>query len=95
MCRRAGHGDVLISGQSLKIDRWVVHPKYAYNPFLSIPNDIALIKLYTPAQLNENVKLARLADECHSSEECVLAGWGKDSSGYHPERLQEVCVSYV
>ena len=48
-----------------------------------MPHDIALLRLTTPVTLNNNIKVATMAEEGASflSEDCVLAGWGMTSTG--------------
>jgi len=65
-----------------------------------MPNDIALIKLSTPANLNNNVKIASLAEQGADflGEECVLAGWGMTSTGDNgqlAETLKEVEITKI
>jgi len=60
-------------------------------------NDVALIKLSRPAQLNQRVNLVCLPEpgEDEQGNECFVSGWGytrktSDSSGVSPKILQEV-----
>ena len=79
--------------QTLSVADYVSHPDY--DP-VTFDNDIALLKLQNPATLNQRVKIARIAEKgYHVGEHCVVAGWGKDSTGNYPEWLQEVSVRYV
>jgi len=60
-------------------------------------NDVALIKLSRPAQLNQRVNLVCLPSpgEDEQGNECFVSGWGytrktSDSAGVSPKILQEV-----
>ena len=52
-------------------------------PGAAMEHDIALLRLAAPVTLNNNIKVATLAEEGQSflGQECVLAGWGMTSTG--------------
>uniref|UniRef100_A0A8C5F2B4 Peptidase S1 domain-containing protein n=1 Tax=Gopherus evgoodei TaxID=1825980 RepID=A0A8C5F2B4_9SAUR len=59
-------------------EKTILHP--GYNS-ASKDNDIMLIKLLTPANLNKNVQPLELPTSCPSpKEECVVSGWGTTKS---------------
>uniref|UniRef100_A0A8C0JDW2 Peptidase S1 domain-containing protein n=1 Tax=Chelonoidis abingdonii TaxID=106734 RepID=A0A8C0JDW2_CHEAB len=59
-------------------EKMIRHP--GYNS-ASKDNDIMLIKLLTPANLNKNVQPLELPTSCPSpKEECVVSGWGTTKS---------------
>ena len=86
-----------VNTQEVKAADAFPHPSFIYDYIRGLPNDIALIKLSTPATLNKDVQIASLAekDADFLNEKCVLAGWGLNSTGHSPMRLHEVSVSYV
>ena len=89
-----GYARVKINGQSLELDYAKHHPGYNLTNFFQnhvFPEDIGLIKLSTPVKLNNNVKIASLAEKgtSFSDQECIVAGWGR----LQPDRLQ--LVSYI
>merc|ERR1712002_186516 len=85
--------------QTVSVAQIIVHS--GWNGDVSgMPNDIALIRLSTPAILNNNVKIASLAEEGANflGEECVLAGWGMTSTGDDrqlAETLKEVEITKI
>lgn len=68
------------SGQTIDVDRFIVHPKY--NGGVN-PNDIALMKLAKPLELNEGVQIIRLASEDYTGES-TISGWGSISTTNNP-----------
>ncbi|XP_066575458.1 trypsin-2-like [Amia ocellicauda] len=62
------------------------HPRYnAY----TIDNDVMLIKLSSPAQLNSNVQPVALPSGCASAgTQCRVSGWGNTMSSVSGDRLQ-------
>ncbi|XP_005091516.2 fibrinolytic enzyme, isozyme C [Aplysia californica] len=81
------------------VSKVVIHSGYKSSGS-GIPNDIALLKLSTPAVINNNVKTAKLAPAGTSFAytECVLAGWGKKSVGSQlvdSQDLMEVNITKI
>ncbi|XP_062888941.1 proproteinase E-like [Mobula hypostoma] len=75
-----------------------VHPQW--NPScLSCGNDIALIKLTTPAVLNDKVKTACIPPAGYIFENnhpCYVTGWGRlYTGGPLPEKLQQALLPIV
>lgn len=67
--------------QSVEPSNWIIHP--GWDPSLG-RNDIALIRLDTPLEINDNVKIIGLPDRSDASvtwegETGIAAGWGKIS----------------
>ncbi|XP_061310255.1 trypsin I-P38-like isoform X2 [Pezoporus flaviventris] len=57
----------------------------------TLDNDIMLIKLATPAQLNDAVQTVSLPTSCVTAgTECLISGWGKtrSSGSAYPDTLQ-------
>ena len=80
--------------QTVGVSQIIVHEAWDGNGD-GLPNDIALLRLSAPATLNNNVKIAAMAEEGDSflGDECVLAGWGMistDGNGEIAEHLKEV-----
>ncbi|XP_053547790.1 trypsin [Bombina bombina] len=74
--------------QFIDADKVILHPEY--NPS-NIDNDIMLIRLATPATLNEYVQPISLPTRCDpAGTQCLLSGWGNtQSNGVHfPDVLQ-------
>ena len=86
-----------VNTQEVKAADAKLHPCFIKEDIKGYPNDIALIKLSTPAKLNNNVKIASLAERRAKflDQECVLSGWGRTFDSRHPHMLHEVSVSYV
>jgi len=77
----------------------IIHQGWSPNA-AGMPNDIALLRLASPVTLNNNIKVATLAEEGDSflGEECVLAGWGMTSTengGSSPTTLKEVSITKI
>ena len=73
-----------------------------YNRPLSNSNDIALIKLITPANLGVGVGLVCMPDISHAipfdniNRKCWITGWGTlYSGGYQPNTLMEAQIPLV
>jgi secreted trypsin-like serine protease len=77
------------------IDLIVKHDRWVPNPYIGYPNDIALLRLTEPADLNwQGVELACLPKEQNftfTGEECWITGWGKLNwrDDFIPAILQE------
>ena len=86
-----------VNTQYVKAADVIPHPDYVYDKTKGLPNDIALIELSTPAKLNKDVQIASLAEKevDFVGHECVLSGWGSNSTGHSQHMLHEVSVSYV
>merc|ERR1712098_316437 len=67
------------------VENIIRHPNYTHSDAsvdgMATPesNDLALIKLKSPMEENEYVKVINLASETPASGECVTAGWGTKS----------------
>uniref|UniRef100_A0A8V5FTZ8 Peptidase S1 domain-containing protein n=2 Tax=Melopsittacus undulatus TaxID=13146 RepID=A0A8V5FTZ8_MELUD len=74
--------------QVIRASRMIRHPGFNSN---TLDNDIMLIKLATPAQLNEAVQTVSLPTRCPSTgTECIISGWGntRSSGSAYPDTLQ-------
>ncbi|KAM4031708.1 anionic trypsin-2-like [Anomaloglossus baeobatrachus] len=97
---RIGENNIKLSEgteQYIDSEKVIRHPKY--NSYL-IDNDIMLIKLSVPAQLNSVVQPIKLPDQCLPESSlpagtmCLVSGWGY--TGYtNPDILQCVDVPIV
>merc|ERR1712198_377892 len=81
--------------QIIKPSQIIMHERYKQGGWMY--NDVALIKLQKPAQLNKYVGLVCLADrgEDEQGNDCFIGGWGytrktSNSGGISPKILQEV-----
>jgi secreted trypsin-like serine protease len=74
----------LSSGQYRNVSNWEVNPNY-YSSSTSILNDIAVIKLSSSFDMNDNVGLCCLPSGSTSvptvGESAVIIGWGETISG--------------
>ncbi|XP_077998465.1 chymotrypsinogen A-like [Glandiceps talaboti] len=63
----------------------------------SVNRDVGLIKLETPAQLNDNVQIVQLASDADDiPDSCVASGWGAETLDGYPSRvLQETDVNIL
>ncbi|KAA0723395.1 Chymotrypsin A [Triplophysa tibetana] len=80
--------------QVMRVGRVFRHPNYNSN---TINNDITLIKLATPAQLNSRVSpvcVAATADNFPGGMKCVTTGWGltRYNAPDTPARLQQAAL---
>ncbi|XP_029466499.1 chymotrypsin B-like [Rhinatrema bivittatum] len=80
--------------QKLKVAQVFTHPQWNSN---TIENDIALIKLATPAVLSDSVSpvcLAASGEEYQSGQLCVTSGWGKTryNALNTPNKLQQTAL---
>ncbi|GAA6080705.1 chymotrypsin A-like [Tachysurus ichikawai] len=80
--------------QVMKVEKSIRHPNY--NPF-TINNDVALIKLASPAQLNTRVSpvcLAETSDNFQGGMKCVTSGWGltRYNAANTPALLQQAAL---
>ncbi|KAK2834800.1 hypothetical protein Q7C36_015501 [Tachysurus vachellii] len=80
--------------QVMKVEKSIRHPKY--NPF-TINNDVAVIKLASPAQLNTRVSpvcLAETSDNFPGGMKCVTTGWGltRYNAANTPALLQQAAL---
>jgi secreted trypsin-like serine protease len=71
---------------------FVRHPDFANNPSVGYPNDVAVVGFYSIAS-NVNIKYSTLASADEGDfvgQECVVAGWGRQTAGGAiPTTLQE------
>ena len=86
--------------QEIGVEKIIMHENY--DTPLSESNDIALIKLVSPANLGEGVGLVCLPDISHQlpfdnvNETCWITGWGTLSSGgSSPNTLMQASVPLV
>ena len=82
-------------GQELEVDQIMIHELFKPE---TLNNDIALLKLKTPAALGAGVGLVCLpdGDESLEGEECDITGWGTTSyGGSQPVYLQEASVPII
>jgi len=85
--------------QTVAVAEVIIHDNWSPNG-AALENDIALLRLASPVTLNNNVKVASLAEQGASflGEECVLAGWGMTSTvngGSSPSTLKEVNITKI
>ena len=84
-------------GQEIEVEKSIMHEKYFDS--VAYANDIALLKLKTPATLGEGVGLVCLPDlelALESGKRCYITGWGTLSSGGNQSiYLQEASVPIV
>jgi secreted trypsin-like serine protease len=67
--------------QDFLIDKYYIHPKYDER---TTDNDLALIKLDKPANLNKRVNticLPEVDDEFQTGTLCTISGWGALQEG--------------
>lgn len=67
--------------QDFLIDKYYIHPKYDEH---TTDNDLALIKLSTPATLNKRVNticLPEADDDFDTGTVCTISGWGALQEG--------------
>ncbi|XP_012585919.1 PREDICTED: transmembrane protease serine 9-like [Condylura cristata] len=91
--RSAGESDI----QILNISQIFRHPKFNV---WHIRNDIALLKLATPAVFRKNVApifLPRVSDIFPSRTMCTIMGWGETQTNAtkFPDKLQQATVSLM
>lgn len=76
MCTKPFH-----SSKNALTPFYVQHDRWEPNPYLGYPNDIALLRLTEPADLEwPGVELACIANDVNfnfTNEECWITGWGK------------------
>ncbi|KAA0701814.1 Chymotrypsin-like protease CTRL-1 [Triplophysa tibetana] len=80
--------------QIRKIAKVVVHPRFNKKIF---NNDVALLRLSSPAQITSRVSPVRLVSSTTnipSGTLCVTTGWGRTETG-HPRILQEATLPIV
>uniref|UniRef100_A0A670YP62 Peptidase S1 domain-containing protein n=1 Tax=Pseudonaja textilis TaxID=8673 RepID=A0A670YP62_PSETE len=64
----------------------IVHPEFNRR---TLNNDIMMIKLLTPATLNDKVKVLDLSTNCpEPGTKCLISGWGTTSS---PQSMHPLC----
>jgi secreted trypsin-like serine protease len=91
----------LLGIQIRSIDLIIKHERWAPNPYLGYPNDIALLRLTQNADLTDpNVELACLPQQTDfnfTNEECWITGWGKMhfQDDYIPAILQEAVIEAI
>ncbi|KAJ7335420.1 hypothetical protein JRQ81_013361 [Phrynocephalus forsythii] len=76
------------SEQYITSSKIIRHPKYSAS---TLNNDIMLIKLSSPATLNNKVKTITLPSSCVSAgTQCLISGWGNTLSSVsnYPDLLQ-------
>nr|XP_006629467.2 PREDICTED: chymotrypsin-like elastase family member 2A [Lepisosteus oculatus] len=84
--------------QELGVAKIIIHNEY--NP-ITHQNDIALLKLRTPAEINDHVKpvcLPTTADEQHHLEYCHFTGFGLQENGTYgilQEAVGEVILTHI
>jgi len=91
----------LTGTQIRNIDLIVKHERWAPNPYLGYPNDIALLRLTEEVDMTDpNVELACIPRDTHfnfTNEECWITGWGlmhfQDQN--IPAILQEALIEQI
>ncbi|XP_039608670.1 granzyme K-like isoform X2 [Polypterus senegalus] len=82
--------------QTFQVKTVVVHPDYNSSTLL---NDLMLLELGRPAELNQYVSLLDLpnsGEDVRPGTKCTVAGWGKISfNGQTSNTLQEVSVTVI
>lgn len=96
------HNQLDLTGVQIRtIDLIVKHDRWVPNPYIGFPNDIALLRLVEPADLDHpGVELACLPMEQNfnfTGEECWITGWGKLDwqDDWIPDALQEAQVEAI
>ena len=86
--------------QDIRVSKIIIHEDY--NDPLQYSNDIALIKLMTPADLGVGIGVVCMPDMKYAlpfdniNKTCWITGWGTLSSGgSHPNTLMEARVPLV
>jgi hypothetical protein len=93
--------DNLAGTQIVGIDLIVKHERWTPNPYTGYPNDIALLRLKTPADLSDpRVELACIPRETvfdFEGSECWITGWGLMNwqDEFIPAVLQEALVESI
>lgn len=85
--------------QTITISSILMHPQYSESSG-GFPNDIAILRLSTPATLNEYVKVAPLPSSTTTSfyngRTCFITGWGRlTGGGSLPNVLQEAQTTVI
>lgn len=63
--------------QRIEIKEIIRHPKFGLGPFTTLPNDIMLLKLSTPAKINDHVYPICLPNNWNvSGRNLIVYGWG-------------------
>uniref|UniRef100_A0A8C5RVU8 Peptidase S1 domain-containing protein n=1 Tax=Laticauda laticaudata TaxID=8630 RepID=A0A8C5RVU8_LATLA len=104
-CRKSSIFPVRLGEHHLRCIDWseqlklsskaIVHPEFNRR---TLNNDIMLIKLLTPATLNDKVKVLDLSANCpEPGAKCLISGWGTTSSPQtnYPDVLQCANVTII
>jgi secreted trypsin-like serine protease len=76
--------------QRIEIQKIVRHPSFGFGPFTTLPNDIMLLKLSTPARIDNYVYPICLPGEWNlKGRNLVVYGWGNTQS------TEQISVSSV
>ncbi|XP_065085587.1 trypsin-1-like [Ochlerotatus camptorhynchus] len=82
----AEHDTAVVEGteQRRQVAKFIVHE--SYNPGMVSPNDIAVIRVDEPFELNAQVKTVQLPKQLEQFEgDVTLSGWGSVSTSPYPE----------
>ena len=94
---RLGAYKITDIAQEIQVEKIITHESYSRS--VRYANDIALLKLKTPAKLHDGVGLVCLPNldlALEPGKRCYITGWGTLSSGgYQPLYLQEASVPIV
>ncbi|NXN89712.1 CATG protein, partial [Bombycilla garrulus] len=81
------------SQQKIRVQRWVIHPKYSRVGF---KNDIVLLKLAPKARINDNVQFISFPgrnEQMREGAKCKVPGWGLTSvTGNRTNVMREVAL---
>ncbi|XP_062597771.1 elastase-1-like [Saccostrea cucullata] len=85
--------------QTITLSNILMHPQYSDSAG-GFPHDIAILRLSSPAKLNEFVKVATLPTSTSTSfyngRTCYITGWGRLSGGGSlPDTLQEAQTTVI
>ncbi|XP_078266267.1 granzyme K-like [Rhinoraja longicauda] len=84
------------SKQIFRIKRQIPHPNYNDE---TMENDIMLLELENNAMINNYVKVLKLpggmVKDLNSGTSCIVAGWGRTSTRYESDTLQEVTIKVI
>ncbi|XP_038079176.1 trypsin alpha-3-like [Patiria miniata] len=91
-----GYHSLSAGGEQIITGTWIKYPGYNSGTY---DNDVALIKLDTPATITDKVKtigIAKAGSDVAAGTSLLVSGWGALSSGgNYPDKLQQVVVTAV
>ncbi len=81
-------------GQRRYVSKIIIHQDYSYR---TTDNDIALVYLEEPFELNDNVQLISFDSSNYQLDKLTVIGWGNTSTYQYnyPKNLMEVDVNFI